>query len=420
MKIPFFFKTDIQENIRKTYLARTEFKDDLILQNIQRGKLLAVVVLGFETIFLLIDVIACLFEVNDTFAYYVYLTMYSVMIGFNVMYLYLIRGYDQNKISLGKMNICTVLYLTLVMSWGSVISLMDQKLYGQLMSFMVNMIICSIIYLLDAKRMSIPYLVSTLILGIGLPFVQKSSNILIGHSINLCVFIVVSWTASRIVYRNYCDNYVIKELMNQSKLLLEKEMEENRVINEKLAMANAKLKKLALVDELTGLPNRRSFREFIDRMFQNNSAGMAVSVIMIDVDYFKQYNDTNGHEKGDLALREVAKQIDSMVESTDQIAVRWGGEEFIYIAFQKNQENILEIADALRLKILGLKIPTNCSSMSPYITVSLGVCKGTISSAKNINKIINIADQALYLAKNNGRNRVAMFTYKEGSDMASS
>lgn len=146
------------------------------------------------------------------------------------------------------------------------------------------MIVCSIIFLFDAKIMSIPYLASTLILAIGLPFFQKASNVLIGHYINLLVFIIISWTASRIIYRNYCDNYVIKDIMNESKALLQKEMQENRIINKKLAIANAQLQKLALVDELTGLSNRRNFRKFIDRIFENNHSELAVSVIMIDIE----------------------------------------------------------------------------------------------------------------------------------------
>ena len=410
--IPSFFKNDIQESIRKKHLVSLKFKEDLILQNIRRGKLLAIVIIGFEVLFLLIDIAASFLEVNNTFSYSAYLAMYSFMIAINLMYLLLTRWYYQNKIHLRAINICTVVYLTLVMTWGSTVSLMDQKLYGQIMSFMVNMIVCSIIYLLDAKMMSIPYLTSIIILAIGLPFFQHSSDILIGHYTNLLVFIVISWTASRIVYRNYCDNFVIKELMNESKLLLEEEMVENQIINKKLAIANAQLKRLALVDELTGLPNRRSFREFVDRMFQSNDLGSSVSVIMIDVDYFKQYNDSYGHEKGDQALIAVAKQIASMVKSTDQIAVRWGGEEFIYTAFNKSRECILEIADLIRLKILGLKIAAK-SSVSPFITISIGICTGKIRNAEDINKLIMTADQALYLAKNNGRNCISSLTYNE-------
>lgn len=389
-------------------MASVQFKNDLILENIQRGRLLGVVIVCFEAIFLVIDIVSSFLEVNNTFSYTSYMVMYFLMIVFNLLYLFLINGCYQNKISLGAINIYTVIYLILIMVWGSIISLMDQKLYGQLMSFMVNMIVCSIIFLFDAKIMSIPYLASTLILAIGLPFFQKASNVLIGHYINLLVFIIISWTASRIIYRNYCDNYVIKDIMNESKALLQKEMQENRIINKKLAIANAQLQKLALVDELTGLSNRRNFRKFIDRIFENNHSELAVSVIMIDIDNFKQYNDAYGHEKGDQALIAVAKQINSMVESGDEIAVRWGGEEFLYAAFYKSPKSILESANVLRLKILDLKIPTGNSLKSPFITISLGTCNGTISNAKNISEIINTADQALYLAKNSGRNRAAV------------
>ena len=418
MKISSLFQTDIREDLREKHLDCLEFKEELILQNMQRGKLLAAVIIGFETVFLLIDIIAATLAVNQAFSYTAYLMMYLLMIVLNLVYLLLISRYNQSRVRLSTMDSCTVLYLTLMMAWGSAISLMDQRLYGQLMSFMVNMIVCSIIYLLEARRMIIPYLVSTLILLTGLPFFQRSSNILIGHYVNLLVFIVISWTASRIVYRNYCDNYIIKALMDRSKTLLEKEMEENQKMNRKLAIANAQLKKLALVDELTGLPNRRSFREFICRMCENTYRCLDVSLIMIDIDNFKQYNDSYGHEKGDLALIAVAKQIDSMVENTDQIVIRWGGEEFIYTAFHKSRERILEMAENLRLKISDLRIPTNGSSISPYITISLGVCNGMISGAGDIDKIINTADQALYLAKNSGRNRAAFLACNECDDDA--
>ncbi|MDW5300304.1 MAG: GGDEF domain-containing protein [Sedimentibacter sp.] len=416
MKIPYFFETDMPTNIRKEYLDSKEFKEDLILQNIRRVKLLAIIIIAIEMIFLLIDIISCFLKVNKSFSFYSYMVMYLIMIAINLTYLLLIENFCQKRISLRAMDTLTVVFLTLIMIWGSVISLMDQKLYGHLMTYMVNMIVCSIIYFIDAKRMIIPYLTSTLILAIGLPFFQNSSNIIIGHYLNMTVFVVISWTASRIIYRNYCDNYVIKQLMNQSNLLLEKEIEENKIINKKLKNINAQLKKLALLDELTGLLNRRGFREFIDRMLQNKSE-LILSVIMIDVDNFKLYNDSYGHEKGDLTLIEVAKQINSLIENTEQIAIRWGGEEFIYAAFNKSQEDIIKIANSIRLKVMNLEIPNERSSTSLYITISLGTCTGTLVSAKDISGIIDTADQALYLAKSNGRNCVATLTYNKPSDV---
>jgi diguanylate cyclase (GGDEF)-like protein len=412
MKIPHLLKTDTQENIRNEYLNRKEFQEELISQNIRRGKLLAIVVIAFEAIFILIDIVSCFLKASKTFSFYFYLVMYLIMIAISLTYLLFINCY-QKKIQIKAMNAFTVIHLTLIMVWGSIISLMDQKLYGQLMVFMVNMIICSNIYYWDTKIMSIPYLISTGLLAIGLPFFQSSSNILIGHYVNLAVFVAISWTTSRIRYLNYCDNYVNKALMNQSNVLLEKEMKENAIINKKLELANEQLKNLALLDELTGLPNRRSFREFVEKMFQYNKTDLTVSVIMIDVDNFKQYNDLYGHEKGDSALITVAKQLNDLPENTDQIAVRWGGEEFIYAAFNKSQEDIIEIANAARLKILELKIPNQNSLTNPCLTISLGTCTANISSERDIGKIIDTADQALYLAKRNGRNSVVTLACDE-------
>ncbi|MEA4921238.1 MAG: GGDEF domain-containing protein [Clostridiaceae bacterium] len=412
MKIPSFLKYDIKDDVKKEYLSKDEFVEEISLQNIHRGKQLAIVVIALEVIFLLILIVSYVLKVNDTFSFFKYSLMYVAMIIANLLLLNLIDRFSKGKTGIHVMNKFIIAYMTFIMSWGSIISLMDQALYGQIMTFMVNMMVCSIIYLTDEKMMAIPYLTSTLILAIGLPLFQKSSNVLIGHYVNLFVFVVISWVASRILYRNHCDNYIIKKLMNNSEIMLERKIAENKIINKKLAIANAQLKKLALYDELTGLSNRRNFREFVDEKFMHvTGTGLTVSVIMIDVDYFKHYNDSCGHEKGDLALIEISKQIDSMVKSVDQIAVRWGGEEFVFAALNETQDSINKIADTLRLKICELKIPNGDSSINPYITISLGTCTGILSSTKNISQVIKIADQALYIAKNNGRNCVATLPY---------
>jgi len=415
MKIPYLFKTDIPEDVRNEYLNRREFKEDLILENIRRGVLLAIVVIAFETIFILIDIISCFLRVSKSFSFYFYLAMYLIMIAISLTYLLFINSYPK-RVSSKAMSIFTVIHLTLIMVWGSAISLMDQRLYGQLIVFMVNMMICSSVYYWDAKTMGIPYLISTALLAIGLPFFQNSSDILIGHYANMAAFIAISWTTSRIGYRNYCDNYINKALMNRSNILLEKEMKENAVINKKLELANEQLKNLALLDELTELPNRRCFREFVEKMFQDNKTDRTVSVIMIDVDNFKQYNDLYGHEKGDSALIAVGKQLSRIPENTKQIAVRWGGEEFIFAAFDKSQEDIIKIADAIRLKVLELKIPNQNFSTNPYLTISLGTCTTNMSSPRSIGKIIDTADQAMYQAKKNGRNSVATLACNKISD----
>jgi diguanylate cyclase (GGDEF)-like protein len=396
----------VPEGIKNEYLRSREFKENLIMQNNRKGKMLAIIVIAFEVAFILAASVFYSLTTGNLFQLHSCQVMYFVMIVINLLYLLLLHRYDQKQICLNTMDVVTVVFLTLFMTWGGVASLLDRTMDGQTVSFMVNMIICSTVYCLDAKKMGISYLVSTSILAIGLPFFRNSIGVLMGNYINLAVFVVVSWAATRINYRSHCDNYVIKRLMNQSNALLANEMKENMVINQKLAIANERLKKLALLDELTGLPNRRGFREFIDKNFQDEAPDRTVSVIMMDVDHFKQYNDYYGHGKGDHVLIAVAEQIGALVGRKDQIAIRWGGEEFVYAAFHTNREEIIKIAETIQAQIQQLQIPNQASLVNPHITISLGTCTGKISSPSDIGKIINIADQALYLAKEKGRNCV--------------
>lgn len=196
-------------------------------------------------------------------------------------------------------------------------------------------------------------------------------------------------------------------MVSQSNLSLEQEIKKNKATNIKLAIANTQLAELALVDELTKLPNRRGFYAFIENTIANTHEPQVLSAIMIDVDYFKQYNDFYGHESGDKALILLANHLRDSLTSADQIAVRWGGEEFIYAAFNTSKEAIIEIANSIRLKILDLGIPNHIQTSNPRLTISMGTCTAHIASMEDVDQTINRADKALYQAKENGRNAVA-------------
>lgn len=415
MKLLQFLKNDLNESNKK------DFETNLIIDNIQRGKILAVIIIGFETVLLITNVITALLKVDSRFSFNDYLIMYTLMILVNFLYLIFINRFKNKKIFSQKqrilLQITMVGYVTFLMSWGSVISLMDQKLYGHLMAFMINMIVCSTIYFLEDKKFIIPYILSVLILAIGLPFFQSSSDVLIGHYVNFVVFIIISWVASRIMYHNYYQNYMAKVRLNQSNALLEKEIKEKRIINEKLAIANEQLKKLTLLDDLTGIPNRRSFWEFIEEGYRiGNKDHLTLSVIMIDIDFFKQYNDHYGHEEGDKALIAVAGQIRSVAAQPDEFVCRWGGEEFIYAAFNTNQKYITQTAQRISEKIHQLKIIHNDISIKKSITVSIGTYTAPINEKKDISKIIDLADRALYLAKGSGRDCIKSLNDDDSTD----
>ncbi|AFQ44308.1 diguanylate cyclase domain-containing protein [Desulfosporosinus meridiei] len=389
------------------------FRRSTLAENFQRGKILAIVMIIFDIVLAGVDISAAILKLDGRFHFSYYLIMYVLMILINGIYLLYIKrvGNIENKsiAQLRNLEIGLLVYITLIISWGSIVSLMDQKLYGQLMVFMVNMIICSVIYYLDHKKIMIPYVCSVLILLIGLPFFQDSNDILIGHYVNLSVFIIISWLASRIIFLSYYRDYKSNKMLQETNLILERKILENTVINSKLAALNLQLNELALIDELTGIPNRRSFRNHIDlgfeRYVKDNST---LSIIMLDIDYFKQFNDIYGHNAGDKILRAVANQVNSVVRHDMDFVARWGGEEFIYGAFNSSAEEIERIAEAILSKVYDLKVPHRSSKKWGYITVSIGICTLKVNGKVDVSKCIEGADKALYLAKSQGRNCVRL------------
>lgn len=175
-----------------------------------------------------------------------------------------------------------------------------------------------------------------------------------------------------------------------------------------LVEANSQLQVLSEIDELTGIANRRYFNlHFMNIARQAARTGQVVTLLMIDIDFFKKYNDCYGHLQGDNALVEIARMVDKSFRRADEHAARYGGEEFTVIfAAGSDPLAIYEQAKNLRLKVLGLKIPHSESSVSDYVTVCIGVACIKIVDPAQTAELIQLADECLYKAKSGGRNRV--------------
>jgi len=141
--------------------------------------------------------------------------------------------------------------------------------------------------------------------------------------------------------------------------------------------------------------------------------GSTLSIIMMDIDFFKQFNDYYGHEEGDRTLIAVANQINSIIEDPSEIIIRWGGEEFLYAAFNQSPEAIAQSADKIIKRVADLKIAHDDSSVNPYITISMGVGTIPITEQKDLHEAIDLADQALYLAKSSGRNCIKTLSIED-------
>ena len=167
------------------------------------------------------------------------------------------------------------------------------------------------------------------------------------------------------------------------------------------------LRSFALIDSLTGLANRRQFELCLPESWRHCVRySKPLSLMMLDVDFFKHYNDTYGHQKGDDCLRFVAEAITSVIHRPFDVVARYGGEEFICILPDTALDGGLSIAEKMINAVEALSIEHKGSSISSSVTISAGVASIFPSQDLTWQSVIEDADKQLYQAKENGRNRV--------------
>ena len=168
------------------------------------------------------------------------------------------------------------------------------------------------------------------------------------------------------------------------------------------------LTRLSITDGLTQLANRRRFDEVICREHARLArSGGQLSLLMLDLDHFKGYNDTYGHLQGDDCLRRVAAVIGGVIRRPADLAARYGGEEFVCILPETTHEGAVRIAEKIRRNVEELAIPHGDSGVADHVTVSLGVITARCTWEMGVSAIIAQADEQLYAAKAGGRNRVS-------------
>ena len=184
---------------------------------------------------------------------------------------------------------------------------------------------------------------------------------------------------------------------------LEHEISKHREMMKKLEQTNHDLSAEVLTDDLTQLANRKGVKKYLTNFLNDNTYTVPLAVLMIDVDYFKRYNDYHGHIEGDRCLREVAECMKDVLESREGIVGRFGGEEFICILKGVNREGLIEFAEELRTAVMDLSLFYVWEKRQYPVTVSVGGVFGKFDSTKDM---LLSADEELYRAKECGRNQV--------------
>ncbi len=164
---------------------------------------------------------------------------------------------------------------------------------------------------------------------------------------------------------------------------------------------------LAERDGLTGLYNRRMFDDFIRRIWrQSQREDVPVEIVLVDIDYFKIFNNLYGHQAGDDCLKKVARCIADSAKRPFDFAARYGGEEFVLVLYGPPHEHAQKLPEQIRLDVMELSIPHEGSAIDNIVTVSVGVALAAPGTGRSLAGTVQIADEALYEAKQVGRNRL--------------
>lgn len=200
-------------------------------------------------------------------------------------------------------------------------------------------------------------------------------------------------------------NYTLERDERRNYLLTLRE----RALVQELAQTHERLMDLSKVDGLTELANRRHFQDYLEQVWRRAQPDRApLALLMVDVDHFKKYNDRYGHPAGDAALRQVARVLESNVRRPGDLVARYGGEEFVAVLPQTSAETALLVAERVRAAIEALALRHEVSNVARVLTVSVGVAHGVAGEVASPEALLKQADQALYQAKREGRNRTRL------------
>ncbi|MEO1134524.1 MAG: diguanylate cyclase, partial [Cyanobacteria bacterium J06639_1] len=187
---------------------------------------------------------------------------------------------------------------------------------------------------------------------------------------------------------------------------LHQTMLRERALLKQLERANKQLQHAANIDSLTQIANRRQLDDYLNRIWTNltNQSG-AIALVLCDIDFFKAYNDTYGHQAGDTCLRRVAEILEQAVKRPADLVARYGGEEFAIVLPETPLAGAVQVAERIRAQLKSAAIPNVGSQVSQFVTISCGIARLVPSAENSSLKLLDQADRALYQAKSEGRDR---------------
>lgn len=376
---------------------KQEFKNKINRINVFRGKLTAITFLCLDSALFILSLFLYrqIFEPPRLCYEIMYLLMIAVMAVFIFLFIRIEKNVPGNsrKIVFGGW-----VFIFFILLWCGGISALDYRNSDQTMVYMFAMIAVAAFPILEpAVSLMIYAMTQTAFLAMVWFISYRMPFSILINSIG---FAIISWMISATRYKRYELDF------HRGKIIEQKNEELNRM-NRELQAANQKLEKLSRLDSMTGIPNRMVFDETLAAVWNDCSRRPGtISLMMIDIDFFKAFNDFYGHQAGDTCIRKIACTMSACAARLGpETVTRYGGEEFAVVLPLVSNAEACRLAEDMRQKVEGLKIPHPSSPISEFVTISVGVCSMTPSQAVSKEKLIFNADMALYEAKKT-RNRI--------------
>lgn len=289
-------------------------------------------------------------------------------------------------------SVLNKIFLIYIGIWTSLISLAAQQTHGQITVFLFGIIFVAILTYSSPLFLALYYITLNGFFSILLLYAQPSLIIRSSHIINSSYFVIIAWLIGAILY-----NYRIKDFIQK------------RIINDQIdamRLLNIELHRLSTVDALTEISNRRGFNESIISEWNRSAREKTpLSLAMVDIDYFKKYNDFYGHLQGDECLKQVAQIISRFLRQPGDKVFRYGGEEMIITMPNTDIERSTALCESIRSFIEASAIPHPDSPFST-VTVSIGIASIIPAPGTSYHDFLNTVDILLYQAKLEGRNQV--------------
>lgn len=376
-------------------------KSEIIKQNLHKISLLnRVFTIVIVFLFLFTNIITNIPILNlDNLINISYFNFFSLFtFNFLIFLIVDIRKIQINNDNIKKVELFITLYVTFFLSIGAFISMREQEIYNPLLIYTMILFTCSSFLVLSVKQVSIPLITSTCVLLLGLYLQHGFDQIFILQLLYIASIIPIAFFISQSFYYSFK-----RSIKFQIEMVREAQI--SRELTKKLREANRKLELQSMLDPLTSLFNRRAYNNYLKELqtkLLENSYDL--SVIMIDVDCFKMYNDTYGHAEGDKVLLKIAQVLKDLADEYHCFATRWGGEEFALLLFDVPEAFVKEMCNEVKTRVNQLQINHNTSHISDVVSVSIGASTKTILQPDDILACIKQADEALYFVKEHGRN----------------